>query len=833
METHGVIKAKVRLGGESFAHDFQLVSKQVEIPCDGILGRDFFRRTKAKICYATRVVTLKGKRYRMVGSSEPPSEKQMLEKKVRQIKLPPRTESIVRIPVAPGSPHLGIIEKHEIQKGVFLAATLTKVVEGHVLTSMLNTNDAETVVHEPVIRLEEVEPYRDRYESTGFDPQDREERILSQLRQDHLNSEERKSITGACSDFADVFYLPGDKLSSAGTVKHSINVQPGTEPINTRPYRLPEAQKSEIKGQVQKLLQEGIIEESDSPWNSPILLVPKKVDASGQQKFRLVVDYRKLNQKTIGNAYPLPDITEILDHLGQSKYFSCLDLAMGYHQIDMDKKDIDKTAFSTKEGHWAYRRMPFGLKTAPATFQRLMNTALSGLTGTRCFLFLDDIIIYANSLVEHDKKLRDVLRRLRKYNLKLQPDKCEFLRKEVSFLGHKISERGVEPDTRKVEAIENFPRPTTVKRLKSFLGLIGYYRRFVPHFSTIAAPLHKLLKKIAKFEWSEEQENAFCRLKQKLMSKPILQYPNFAEEFILTTDASNFGAGAVLSQGEIGKDLPIAYASRSFSKSEQSYSVVEKELAAVVWGVKYYRPFLLGRKFKIISDHKPLKWIMNVKDPGSRLLRWRIRLEEYDYEIVYKPGKQNANADALSRIGAFRKEGEGPEEIDAETKAKILRENHDSVFGGHRGMSKTYKAIRGHYQWPNMRQEIEEYVKKCTKCQINKNLREAPTVQYTYDDYVAELRSRMQSANEIARQRLLSSKEKSKVYYDRRTEAPDFQVGQRVLLFDETVRRGRSKKLSPQYIGPYEILEVEGVNVVIKRGRTSQRVHVNRIRPFY
>ena len=401
-----------------------------------------------------------------------------------------------------------------------------------------------------------------------FESQDREGDILSQLRLGHLNPEERKSLIEACSDFADIFYLPGDILSSTSAAQHSISIEPGTEPINTRPYRLPEAQKEEVRRQVQKLLQEGIIEESSSAWNSPILVVPKKAGVSGQPKFRLVVNYRKLNAKTLENAYSLPDITEILDQLGQAKYFSCLDLAMGYHQIDMDPKDIDKTGFSTKEGRWAYRRMPFSLKTAPATFQRVMNTALSGLTGTRCFVFLDDIVIYANSLEDHDRKLRDVFRRLRKNNLKLQPGKCEFLRTEVTFLGHKISERGVEPDTRKVEAIENFPKPNTVRQLKSFMGLAGYYRRFVPQFSKIAAPLHKLLKKDVKFAWGEDQEIAFRTLKQKLMSGPILRYPNFSEESILTCDAPNDGVGVVLSQGEVGKDLLIAFASRSFNKAE-------------------------------------------------------------------------------------------------------------------------------------------------------------------------------------------------------------------------------------------------------------------------
>ena len=194
-------------------------------------------------------------------------------------------------------------------------------------------------------------------------------------------------------------------MSSTGPTRHSISVEPGTEPINTRPCRLPETQKAEIGKQVKKLLQEAIKEGKLLPWDSPILVVPKKVDASGQQMFRHVVDYRKLNEKTVGNAYPLPDITEILDQLRQAKYFSCLDLAKGYHQIDMDPIDIEKTAFSTKEEHRAYKRLPFGLKTAHATFQRMMNNVLFGLTGTRCPVFLDDIVIYANSLVDHDRKL--------------------------------------------------------------------------------------------------------------------------------------------------------------------------------------------------------------------------------------------------------------------------------------------------------------------------------------------------------------------------------------------------------------------------------------------
>ena len=516
--------------------------------------------------------------------------------------------------------------------------------------------------------------------------------------------------------------MPGDKLSATNAARHTIHLEPGTTPINTRPYRLPESQKDEIDRQVEQLLKEDIIVKSNSPWNSPLLVVPKKTGPDGKQKWRMVVDFRKVNEKTIGDAHPLPDIAEILDQLGQSKNFTCLDMIMGYHQIELEPGEGPKTAFSTKQGHWKHKRLPFGLKTAPATFQKMMNSVLSGLTGTRCFVYLDDIVLYAKSLADHNGKLREVLDRLRTYQLKLQPDKCEFLRTEVSYLGHQITESGVRPDPQKVAAIEQFPTPTDAKKLKTFCGMVSYYRRFIPNCSKIASPLYKLLKKDARFERNEPQENAFQHLKAKLVSRPILQYPDFSKEFILTTDASNQGLGAVLSQGPIGKDLPIAYASRRLNSAEVHYTVSEKELLSVVWATKYFRPYLYGRRFKVVSDHKPLVWVMNVKDPGSRLMRWRIQLAEYDYEIVHKRGTQNTNADASSRIGSVTKFTGQLGIPDESEKKKILYEFHDSPVGGHRGMNETCRAVRAQYHWPNMKQEIQTYVIKCRSCQVNKVL---------------------------------------------------------------------------------------------------------------
>jgi hypothetical protein len=593
---------------------------------------------------------------------------------------------MVRLPVK-GQTRIreGITEKQEILEGVYLAGAMTRVQEGYAITSILNAHSEEVEIDEPVLEVTDVEPGNvgDPGESDDSNRyRDRAERVLKRLRLEHLNGEERNQIEKMCSAYQDIFHLPGEVLTSTTAVRHEIRMEPGIEPVNAKPYRLPEAQKLEVRNQVEELKKGWIITESNSPWNSPLLIVPKKADATGEKRWRLVIDYRKVNEKTVGDAYPLPDVTEISDQLGQSKYFSCIDMVMGYHQIEVAELDRAKTAFSTKEGYWEYKRLPFGLKTAPATFQRMMNVVLSGLTGSRCFVFLDDIVVYARSLAEHATKLREVFDRIRENRLKLKPEKCEFLRKEVSYLGHVISENGVLPERTKTKAVEEFPTPQNVKQLRSFLGLLSYYRRFVPNFSHIAAPLHTLLKKDTPYEWTADHEQTFQSLKGKLLSPPILRYPDFNRRFVLTTDASGEGLGAVLSQGEIGKDLPVAFASRTLNRAEKSYSTTEKELLAIVWGMRYFRPYLYGRKFTAVTDHKPLTWIMNVKDPGSRLLRWRIKLEEYNYEVVYNKGALNTNADALSRIGSLTAEKGAPGEqrvriTDEETKATILYEYHD------------------------------------------------------------------------------------------------------------------------------------------------------------
>lgn len=483
------------------------------------------------------------------------------------------------------------------------------------------------------------------------DPSENSEHVQAvkeTLRLEHLNSEEKEHVLSLAHKYADIFRLPQDQLVGTTATAHRI-ITTDALPVHTKQYRFPPIHKEEINKQVQDLLDNNIIQPSSSPYNSPLWVVPKKEDSKGNKRWRMVIDYRALNEKTIGDAYPLPNITEILDQLGSAKYFSIFDLASGFHQIPMHEADAQKTAFSTPHGHYEFKRMPFGLKNAPATFQRLMDRVLTGLQGSELFVYLDDIVIYASSMLEHETKFRKLAERLRNARLQLQPDKCEFLRKEVTYLGHVIGENGVKPDPKKLEAVQSFPKPASGKNIKQFLGLAGYYRRFIPNFSKIAKPLTELLKKDVAFRWETAQDEAFTYLRDALCREPILQYPDFTKTFIVTTDASDTAIGGVLSQGTAGKDMPISYVSRLLNPAEQNYSTIEKELLAIVYCVQQFRPYLYGRQFDLFTDHRPLVWLNSVKDPTSRLVRWRLKLMEYDYKVTYKPGKVNANADALSR----------------------------------------------------------------------------------------------------------------------------------------------------------------------------------------
>jgi hypothetical protein len=346
-----------------------------------------------------------------------------------------------------------------------------------------------------------------------------------------------------------------------------------------------------------------------------------------------------------------------------------LDLLSGYWQIEMEEEDIPKTAFVCSKGKFECLRMPFGLKNAPATFQRAMNKAFEEFIHEFIEVYIDDILIYSRTWEEHLEHIKKVFEKLREINMKVKLKKCKFGEREVEYLGHIVGSNGLKPDPKKIEKVKGIKQPETLKEIRSFLGMCSYYRKFIKDFSKIAKPLMVLTKqenwgeeipgtkvgkkkkKDRKIEWTEKQEKAFQELKEKLIKYPILRYPNFDTEFILATDASGVTIGAVLMQKDKeGKEYNIAYASKSLNETEQRYGITDKEGLAVVWAVKHFHKYLMGKKFTIITDHSALKFMKTQKIPNGRRGRWMMELQKYDFEIVYKSGKSNKNADAMSRL---------------------------------------------------------------------------------------------------------------------------------------------------------------------------------------
>jgi hypothetical protein len=388
------------------------------------------------------------------------------------------------------------------------------------------------------------------------------------------------------------------------------------------------------------LLDKGYIHPSFSPWGCPALFVKKK-DGS----LRMCVDYRPLNAVTIKNKYPLPRIDVLFDQLAGAKVFSNIDLSSGYHQIKIRPCDIPKTAFSTCYGLYEFLVMSFGLTNAPAYFMYLMNSVFMTELDKFLVVFIDDILIYSKSEKEHAKHLRVVLQHLRDHKLYAKFSKCEFWLKSVKFLGHTISHDGISVDPSKVQEVMDWKPPKSVHQIRSFLGLAGYYRRFIPDFSRIAKPMTELLKKGVKFVWSEACERAFHTLRQHLTSAPVLVQPDNSKPFEVFCDASGTGFGCVLMQ----EGRVIAYASQALRPHELNYPTHDLELAAVVHALKIWRHYLMGNRCNIFTDHKSLKYIFTQSELNMRQKRWLELIKDYDLEVHYHPGKANVVADALSR----------------------------------------------------------------------------------------------------------------------------------------------------------------------------------------
>lgn len=444
--------------------------------------------------------------------------------------------------------------------------------------------------------------------------------------------------------------MDGDMLSCTEAAQHEIKLLPGATPVNVRQYRIPHSHKKILQQMIDEYEKQGIIEKCHSEFNSPLLLVGKKDDFGNKTDLRFVVDYKKLNEVTQLRVFPIPRVDEILDDLGGSEYFSKLDIKGAFHQIKLSEDSQNYTAFTACGFQYRWKRMPMGLAMSPLTWQQTINTILWELIGNGVYVYLDDIIIYARTRTEHDEILRTVMEKLKQHNLQLKISKCEFYAREFEFLGHIISKDGIRTNPKKIEAVRDFPIPKNVKKVQSFLGMTNYYRRFVRRYSHIAKPLSRLCKKNQPFVWTDLCQRAFDRLKSALIEDVTLAFPDFEQTFYITTDASDYAVGGVLSQGDIPNDRPICFFSKTLNEAQRRYSTTHKELLAMVECVRAFRPYVWGRFFVMITDHKALCYLFSMRDCGSRLFRQKIELLDYNFKVIHRPGSMNSVADALSRM---------------------------------------------------------------------------------------------------------------------------------------------------------------------------------------
>uniref|UniRef100_A0A1Y1MIJ6 RNA-directed DNA polymerase n=1 Tax=Photinus pyralis TaxID=7054 RepID=A0A1Y1MIJ6_PHOPY len=563
--------------------------------------------------------------------------------------------------------------------------------------------------------------------------------------------------------------IGGKTLGRTHKVTHHINTE-GAAPIKQRYHSMSPYMLEHLNKEIDSMLEQKVIKPSTSPWCSPVVMVRKK---SGE--FRLCFDGRKLNAVTKHDAFPLPHVQDILDRLRDARYISTIDLKKAFWQIPLDDESGEKTAFAVpRRGLFEFTVLPFGLHNAAQTLQRLMSHIFGPELEPNIIVYLDDIIMISKTFSQHISLLEEVGKRLKNAGLTINFEKCEFCKPSLKYLGYVVNKYGLHTDPDKVETIVKMPIPRNSTEVKRFLGMSSWYRKFIPEFSTIAEPILATIKgKVRKkqaIKWTPEAEEAFNKLKQLLTSAPILVSPDFAKMFHIQTDASDVGIGAVLAQGDGEDEKVIAYASRTLSGSEKNYSATEKECLAVLFGIQKFRPYVEGTRFKVITDHHSLQWLNSIKDPSGRLARWSMKLQQHDFTVEHRKGKENVVPDALSRaplevawidittiqpdkwirkmttrikespdkypiwrvednlLYKFVPNNHGIESnlvewklvIPTEKRVEVLRMCHDEPTSAHLGSYKTFHKVAEKYYWPKMKSDVKKYVAKCKICQSNK-----------------------------------------------------------------------------------------------------------------
>ena len=658
----GITWIPIRIGESIFKHPFYVLK---DISFEMIIGIDFLNTQKAILNFRDKAMYIRNEKVRLSDTSVLFPVLSVVCKET--VELPPLAQTLIQTKLScskrelESATDLAMIEPDQdfaVRKQLLGAKALVKVSETVPMIFLNVTNKkvklykgtvlgkATQISSSAPIAVLAKEHEDDSFVSfTDKEKPPKSDKPNVDLSSSDLTLEQKKKLENLLLEYRDVFANSIEELGRTSIMKHKIDTG-DSRPIRQRPYRVSPKNKEEINNQVNNMLEQGIIRKSSSPWASPVILVAKP---DGSQ--RMCIDLRKVNAVTKKDSYPLPRIDDTLDALGgKTRYLSTLDLMSGYLQVEMDPESREKTAFITHSGLYEYNVMPFGATNAPALFQRLMNTVFGDVQYKFLLIYLDDLVIYSSTFEEHLHHLEEVFKRLRAAGLTLKPSKCVFARSQVHFLGHVISQEGIRPNPEKVSAIEKYPVPKTVKDVRAFLGICNYYRRFVRDFAKKASPLVRLTRKDVKFDWNSQCQTAFETLKSALASDLVLAFPDFSKEFILQTDASLEGIGMVLSQVTDGKERPLAFAGRDLTPAERNYSATERECLAVVEGIKKFEPYLHSNPFTVITDHAALKWLMNIKDPKSRLAKWALTLQAYDMKIVHRAGTANGNADALSRI---------------------------------------------------------------------------------------------------------------------------------------------------------------------------------------
>lgn len=529
------------------------------------------------------------------------------------------------------------------------------------------------------------------------------------------------------------------------------------KPINQKHYYVSPFMQKQINLELDRMLKLDVIEPANGPWSNPIVCVKKK-----NGKIRLCLDSRKLNDVTVKEAYPLPHITRILGRLDGTKFLSSIDLSDAFWQIPLHEDSKQKTAFVvSSRGMFRFKRMPFGLCNAAQNLAKLMDRVLGYDLEPKVFVYLDDIIVATNSFDEHLAALKEVANRLKNAGLTINIDKSKFCIPRLSYLGYILDADGLHVDAEKVKAIVDYPIPKNIKEVRRFLGICGWYRRFIDNFGTKASQISDLLKKDKVFRWTEEADKAFMNLKEDLMSAPVLINPDFSKPFVIQCDASDLGVGGVLFQILDGEERVIAYTSQKLTSTQKKYMTCEKELLGMLHCIAQFRPYIEGTKFTVITDNSALVWLRNFKDPNGRLARWSLKLQHFDFQVIHKSGKLNVVADALSRAvvesveivswydklfkdvqdgiisenlkifnGQLFKQFNGLNQsllvdgwklvVPPTLQQNILYECHDSPLSAHMGVKKTINRVKEKYFWPTMVKDVTAYVNNCEKCKCIK-----------------------------------------------------------------------------------------------------------------